>query len=334
MVPTRDTLKTPAPLKWPLVHFAVLGLGLFVGAKWLSPRDEVVDTKPAYDARIVVSSSQVAALVSQYEATSGVPATDAVQAELIDRFVEEEMLYREARRWGLTENNQAIDLRLRQKMAFVADEEHSDEELERQAKALGMDTDDAVIRNMLAHNMRLLLATKGELEPTDEEVEEYYAREGTRFERPARSTGWHVFFSKDLRQSTAHAAAREAKAKLSAEAPKLEQAVALGDVSPSGAHFKGQLGRQLASRFGQAFAYVAERLAEGQWSDPVETPFGVHLVFIEERTLPRVPPLAEIRSRVTAAYRTSRRKERLATAMRELRARYEVEVANDSLTAL
>jgi len=310
-------------MKSSIVHFALLGLVLFVGARWLFPNDR---TERAPDTRIVISESQVAALVSQYEATSGMVATDDVRAELIQRFAEEEILCREAQRWGLTENNQAIDLRLRQKMAFVSEEEHSDEELERQAKALGLDSDDAVIRNMLVHNMRLLLSTEGEQEPTDLEVEGYYASERARFARRARLTGWHVFFSKDLGQSAANVAARAAKTTLDTEALKPERAVELGDVSPSGAHFKGQLARQLASRFGEKFAKVAESLPEGQWSDPVETPFGVHLVLVQEHTPPQSPPLAEIRDRVTAAYKSSQRQKRLDAAMEELRARYDVVV--------
>ena len=142
-------------MKSPMVHFALLGLVLFVGARWLFSSD---GPRRAPDTRIVISRSQVSALVRQYESASGVVATDDVRAELIDRFAEEEMLNREADRWGLTANNQAIDLRLRQKMAFVSDEDLSDEELERQARELGLDSDDAVIRTMLAHNMRLLLA--------------------------------------------------------------------------------------------------------------------------------------------------------------------------------
>jgi parvulin-like peptidyl-prolyl isomerase len=308
-------------MKSPIVHFALLGLLLFVGDRWLSP-PEPAERAPA--TRIVISESRVAALLSQYEATSGMAATDDVRAELIQRFAEEEMLYREAHRWGLTENNQAIDLRLRQNMAFVSDEEHSDEELERQARELGLDSGDAVIRSMLVHNMRLLLSRKGEQEPTDEEVAAYYDRERSRFARPARLTGWHVFFSKDLRQSLAMTAARAAKAELDAEALKPEKAVALGDASPSGSRFKGQLARQLASRFGQEFAKVAESLPEGQWSDPVETPFGAHLLLVQERMQPQTPPLSEIRARVAAVYKSSQRQMRLSAAMEELRARYEV----------
>lgn len=314
-------MKAPELIKSPILHFALLGLALFVGVRWLFPSEPA---EPAPDRRIVISASRVAALVRRYEATSGTAATDEVRAALIQGFAEEEMLCREAQRWGLTENNQAIDLRLRQKMAFVSNEEHSDEELERQAKALGLDSDDAVIRNMLVHNMRLLLSTKGEREPTEEEVEAYYERERSRFARPTRMTGWHVFFSKDLRRPSAMAAARATKAEIVAKALQPEEAVALGDVSPSGAHFKGQLAHQLAARFGREFANAAESLPEGQWSDPVETPFGAHLLFVEERAEAEAPPLSEIRDRVTAVYKASQRRERLATAMEELRARYEV----------
>jgi peptidyl-prolyl cis-trans isomerase C len=95
-------------------------------------------------------------------------------------------------------------------------------------------------------------------------------------------------------------------------------------VSPSGANFKGQLAQQLASRFGVDFAKTAERLPEGQWSDPIETPFGAHLLLVQERTQPQTPPLSEIRERVAAAYQSSQRQERLDAAMEELRARYEV----------
>jgi peptidyl-prolyl cis-trans isomerase C len=308
-------------MKSPIVHFALLGLLLFVGARWLFPSEPI---ERAPDARIVISESQVAALLGQYEATTGTVATDEVRAELIQRFAEEEMLCREAQRWGLTQNNQAIDLRLRQKMAFVSDEEHSDEELERQARALGLDSDDAVIRNMLVHNMRLLLSTKGEQEPTDAELEAYYERQRSRFTRPARMTGWHVFFSKDLGQSSVMEAARATKAKLDAEALEPERAVELGDVSPSGARFKAQLAHQLASRFGSEFATAAESIPEGRWSDPLETPFGAHLLLVEERTQPQTPPLSEIRARVAAVYKSSQRQERLGAALEELRTRYEV----------
>jgi len=323
LVSTRNALMRPFRVKSPIVHFALLGLMLFIGDRWLLSDD---DPSREPNARIAVSESQVAALIQRYETASGKRVTPSVRAGLIQQFAEEEMLFREAYRWGLVQDNRALDLRLRQIMAFISDGEHSDDELERQARALGLDSKDAVIRNMLVHNMRLLLSTKGELEPSDEDVAAYYERERSRFSRPARMTGWHVFFSKDLRRSSAATAARAAQVELDARAREPEEAVGLGDVCPSGGRFEGQLPHQLAARFGDTFAEVAESLPEGQWSDPVETPFGAHLLLVQERTQPTTPPLSEIRPRVAAAYKSSQRRERLAAAMGELRARYEVVV--------
>jgi len=310
-------------IKSPIVHFALLGLVLFTGDHWLCPGEQ---TASVPDNHILISRAQVAALVGRYEATTGRTVTADARTELIRRFTEEEMLFREAHRWGLARDNEAIDLRLRQIMAFVSDEEHSDHELEQQARALGLDSKDAVVRSMLIHNMRLLLSTKGEREPTDEELDAYYEREQPRFEQSARTTGWHVFFSKALRQSSVMAAASAAKAELEAAALEPEDAIALGDVFPSGSQFNGKLAHQLASSFGQEFAKTAERCPEGQWSDPIETPFGAHLLLVQRRSEPRAPPLSEIRGRVAAVYKSSRRQQRLVAAMEELADRYEVVV--------
>lgn len=51
------------------------------------------------------------------------------------------------------------------------------------------------------------------------------------------------------------------------------------------------------------------------------------LIFcLSKRAPPEVPPLEEIRARVAAVYQSSQREKRLAAAMDELRARYEVVV--------
>ena len=309
-----------ASLDWSLAHFALLGLVLFAGSHWLAAGDA---SGVAGDARIVVSRAQVDAWSRQYEAVTGKSADDAVRAAFVARYVDEEMLYRESRVWGLASDNQAIDLRLRQKMAFVGDADMADDELLDEAVALGLDADDAVIRNMLAHNMRLLLSRSGEQEPNDEQLRAFYERERERFASPVRFSGRQVYFPATAEPS-ALAAARAAQRRLATEGLDPEAAIGLGESGPFAPRFKGQLAHQLTARFGEAFAKVVEGLREGQWSEPVTTPFGVHLVYLEERVPPRVPPFAAIRARVAAVYQASERDKRLAAAMDDLRARYEV----------
>lgn len=309
--------------RWAPLHFALLGFVLFAGSRWLAPDGAGGATA---DTRIVVTRDQVDRWLRQYEAVTGEAAGDAVRDGFIARHVEEEMLCREARAWGLAAGNQAIDLRLRQKMAFVADTDTAGEDLVAQAEALGLDADDAVIRNMLAHNMRLLLARTGEQEPTDAEVEAFYAANRGRFAAPPRYSGRQVRFATDRRGAEALAAAQALRRRIEAEGLGADAVAGLGDGGLLEERFRGLQRHQLAARFGEAFAAAVEAQAPGGWTEPVTTPFGVHLVYVEARSEPEVPPLAAIRARVAAVYRTELREARLAAALETLRARYEVVV--------
>ncbi len=309
--------------RWALLHFALLGLLLFVGSRWLGLGP---DEAALRDARIVISRAQLEAWERRYEETSGKPVDDAVRQALIRQYADDEMLYREARVWGLAEGNQAIDLRLRQKMAFVADADMADGDLLAEAVALGLDGDDAVIRNMLTHNMRLLLARSGEQPPTEAEIEALYAAEPQAFAGALRFTGWQIFFAREGDSAAMPERAQSVRRRILAEQLEPASAVRLGDTGPLPAQFRGQQVHQLVSRFGEDFARVVQNLNPGTWSEPVTTPFGVHLIQLERRHEPVTPPLSQIRERVAAVLQARAREQRLTQAMHELRRLYEVVV--------
>ena len=50
--------------------------------------------------------------------------------------------------------------------------------------------------------------------------------------------------------------------------------------------------------FGDQFAKTLDGLPPGQWQGPIESAFGVHLVFVSERMEGRMPALAEVRDAV------------------------------------
>ncbi|MCP3985373.1 MAG: hypothetical protein GY723_13370, partial [bacterium] len=116
-------------LRWPPLHFALVGALLFAGESALRVGEPLsVDEPPAVDERlrIEVTDRKVRALVAQHERRVGQSADPATVRVLVDRFVEEEILYREALRRGLASDNPAVVLRLRQKLEFL-DEGHTDE---------------------------------------------------------------------------------------------------------------------------------------------------------------------------------------------------------------
>ncbi|MXO62682.1 peptidyl-prolyl cis-trans isomerase [Qipengyuania oceanensis] len=123
----------PSWTREPLVHFLFGGALLFAFFAW---RGEEAD--PA-SRTIAVGRAEQAALAQRFEATMRRPPTDAELDTLVDQYVREEVLYREALRLGLDRDDAVVRRRLAQKMDEIAG-----------ARAETAPLDDAVLRKWLA----------------------------------------------------------------------------------------------------------------------------------------------------------------------------------------
>ncbi len=103
-------------LREPLVHFLVLGAGLFLLFSMVGDSDN----PPA--GRIVVSTGQVAQLTEAFTRTWQRPPTEAELDGLIEDHIREEVYYREALAMGLDRNDTIVRRRLRQKLEFFTDD--------------------------------------------------------------------------------------------------------------------------------------------------------------------------------------------------------------------
>ncbi|MET4131801.1 hypothetical protein ABIE62_000917 [Porphyrobacter sp. MBR-155] len=120
----------------PLVHFLVAGFALFALLTWSSSGE--VD--PA--SRVIsVDRAQQAELALQFQRMMGRAPTDAELATAIDRFVRDEVLYREALRLGLGQGDAVVRRRLVTKMDLSAS-----------AAAEAADPDEAVLRAFYKKN--------------------------------------------------------------------------------------------------------------------------------------------------------------------------------------
>ena len=82
--------------------------------------------------------------------------------------------------------------------------------------------------------------------------------------------------------------------------------------------------REVASLFGQQFAAAVVDLEPGVWSGPIQSGYGVHLVFVDGRIEARLPELDEIRDQVRREWDNARRVDAIETFYREMLDRYEV----------
>jgi hypothetical protein len=99
---------------------------------------------------------------------------------------------------------------------------------------------------------------------------------------------------------------------------------AFGDPFLLGAAFPQMSQSDIARTFGDDFAKRLAAADVGQWQGPIRSSFGVHFVFVDERTKGSLPPLAAIREDARREWLNARRIEAEEKLYRTLRARYEI----------
>ena len=103
-------------LREPLLHFLLIGIGLFLlfellrGGDTGAPRD------------IVVTEARVEALAQSFATTWMRPPTPQEITGLVDDYIAEEIYYREAIAMGLDQDDTVIRRRLRQTMEFILED--------------------------------------------------------------------------------------------------------------------------------------------------------------------------------------------------------------------
>jgi len=102
-------------LNEPLLHFAVLGIGLFVLYRLVSGEADLPTDE------IVVDTQRVAALAEQFARTRQRPPTQNELEGLVDTFVRDEVLYREGVALGLDRDDPVIRNRVRLKMEVLSE---------------------------------------------------------------------------------------------------------------------------------------------------------------------------------------------------------------------
>jgi hypothetical protein len=240
--------------------------------------------------RIVVSQGQLASMMETFARTRQRPPTPDEWDGLIRARVREEVYYREALALGLDKDDAIIRRRLQQKMEFVSDDTAA------QASP-----------------------------PTDAELNAYLEAHPDTFRLEERFTFRQVYLDPAKHgESLARDAARLLE--------RLNRAggdtgfAAMGDPFVLDTTLTALPAGEIAGKFGERFAAALGGLPLGRWQGPVESAYGVHLVLVSERAAGRVPALAEVRDAVRREWDDARRRDANETFYRELLKHYTVTI--------
>ncbi len=158
-----------------------------------------------------------------------------------------------------------------------------EELLAREARAMGLEKDDTLVRRRLAQKLSFLLEDTFRLaEPPEVELRAYFEANAARYETAARASFGHIFFDPEKR-TNADADARTALAQLSSNEIQ-PAAETLGDRLLIESPIVDADHAAIAAQFGDEFAAAVLAQPEKVWQGPVRSAYGLHLVRVDHRS--------------------------------------------------
>lgn len=240
------------------------------------------------DKRIVITQSDVEALQANFARTWQRPPTMQELQRLIEEKVRGEIAYREA-------------------------------------VAMGLDVNDAYVKQRMKAKLEFMLEDISTLDqPTDQELADYLAQHPEKFRREAQVSFVQVYLGEQpSEQEAARVLAQLTEAGADAELETYGKSIMLPlavTASPLSV---------VDRRFGSGFTAQLEGFPVGQWQGPVVSSYGYHLVQVNGRIAAMDPPLEAVRREVTRELVAERIKTVKETTYAGLREQYEVIIETD-----
>ncbi len=291
-------------VKEPLVHFLAAGIGLFALFGVIN-RDA-----PSDDPNVVVVDHDALLTFVQYRIKAFNPelADKKLQAlsdeeldRLIDDYVREEVLHREALALGLDEDDYVIRRRLVQKLEFIT---------EGFAEA-SVGADDAALQRYFDANKA-----------------DYYVQPFVTFT--------HVFFETENRPyKEARALAEKKLAELNRDSTPFSDAPKHGDRFLYHVNYVERTPDYVASHFGLTMTKMIFALEPNDlvWRGPYDSPYGVHLVLLITNEPGREPEVSEIEERVREDWRRAMVREKTEEAISDIVDTYDMRVTYERAPA-
>lgn len=295
----------------PLVQFLFVGFLLFLGVAWFAPdgvEERAADASRASEIQAIrVEREALLAFVQsrtqEPDAAANARAFDALDPAArriwIDRFVREEALVLEA-------------------------------------KALGLDRDDELIRRRLVQKIEFLTGGLADeaVDVSNAALEAFMSERAEDYRLPAVVSFTHVFVGRAKSRAIADDSLHERAALLGNQLNRAglgpRAALSLGDRFLYNQNYLDRTIDEVRSHFGEKFA--AELLAKPadstRWIGPIESDHGWHIVLLKRRVDARQPTVAEIARTLRTDLLNERRDAALERAIGELVSKYPVELGD------
>jgi len=192
--------------------------------------------------------------------------------------------------------------------------------LMREAKRIGLDGEDTIIRRRLAQKMRFMINDVGEARlPADTVLKDWFEENKQKFVKPETRSFEHIFLSPQSREATI-----EADAQAILDAGIGDNWKSLGDPFIMNRDFNRVSQAGVIKDFGRDFAGAVFALEAGDWSGPIGSAFGLHLVRVTKTTPRDVPDFETVRDEVEALWLDMAAREGNLKRLRDLIDKYDI----------
>lgn len=205
------------------------------------------------------------------------------------------------------------------------------EVLYREALAMGLDKDDSVVKQRLTQKLKFISSDMMTIDtPTDEVLQSYLDRHVQKYQTPGSITFRHIFFSFEKDSYVSISQKVERLLETLNQKQRDMDIESAGDVSFQGMAFKEESEFEVDRLFGKAFREKLFAQTKGRWVGPIESSFGLHLIYIDEKVNNKKALLGEVRDLVLRDWAYDERKKLNDAYVENLSKQYEIIVSKTS----
>jgi len=255
-------------LKDPLVHFLAIGLGFFLFFNLVSTDSWQVDKrKILINEQTLLEYMQFRAKAFDAERFKSHLASLSAEEkqQLIDGYIRDEVLYREA-------------------------------------KILGMEQDDYIIRRRMISKLEYLTRSMSSRinDPTDEQLQALFQQRKDDYYVESATTFTHVFFDSEKHswEKSLQLAKSQLEYFINIASPAFTDASKYGDRFPYHLNYVERTYSFIQSHFGEPFTddLFSRKLTPKTWIGPIKSSYGYHLVLERKRSKGRYQTFDEVKT--------------------------------------
>lgn len=208
-------------------------------------------------------------------------------------------------------------------MQTAIDQYVIEEVLLREGLKLGVIEEDPSMRRNVADKVKFLLSdTTLAKEPTEGMLQEFMQKNLALFTQPPRRSFIHVYFDPAKHPNSLENDVKKAQQKLLGKT-KIDPLM-FGDAFIDGNEYQQMDQITIAQRFGNEFANAIFKAPLNEWQNPINSPYGVHLVWVSEDVPASQPTFNEIREQVRKVFLAEQHRLQNEATIKQLKQQYQI----------